>query len=339
MRVSKEAGNLKRVHAAVAAMLPGRYLLAVSGGRDSMVLLDACAAVRTDIVGVATYDHGTGEAATRAAALVVAVSTRRGLRPLARHAHDSRNGTVGVRTAEKESAVARERGARGTEASWRAERWAFLHSAAADLGARVVTAHSRDDQVETVFMRIMRDAGARGLAAMYAPSMVARPLLGVSRNDIGAYANARTLKWIEDPSNARRAHLRNRVRLELLPAIARVRADFEADLLDLSAGAAEWRRRVAVLVDGLVGVGMSPDTVVVPVTALEGLGPDELSVVLPEIAARAGITLDWRGVDRMARELMSLRPAASIPLSGGGTVNRTVSSFVFRNPTGDSRLY
>src|ERR1019366_7453970 len=79
------------------------------------------------------------------------------------------------------------------EAEWRAARWEFLTGWAKELSATVVTAHSLDDQLETVVMRILRDGrntSARGLAAMYSRSVVARPLLDVRRADIAAYAKA-----------------------------------------------------------------------------------------------------------------------------------------------------
>src|SRR5204863_4438151 len=64
-----------------------------------------------------------------------------------------------------------------TEAEWRSARHAFLTDVARRTAATVATAHTRDDQVETVLMRVMRHAGARGLAGLYARSGVVRPLL------------------------------------------------------------------------------------------------------------------------------------------------------------------
>ncbi|MEO7455264.1 MAG: tRNA lysidine(34) synthetase, partial [Gemmatimonadaceae bacterium] len=136
------------------------FLLAVSGGLDSMALLGAMASVaRRRIAGVATFDHRTGEAATRAVALVEAEAHRLGL-------------PVVVGRMPELYAVAD-----GREAAWRKARHAFLHGTATELRARVATAHTEDDQVETVLMRILRGSGARGLAALYAESPAARPFL------------------------------------------------------------------------------------------------------------------------------------------------------------------
>ena len=79
----REAGApgdfLKRIARAIRALPAARYLLAVSGGRDSMVLLDAFARYRGDMVAVATFDHGTGPAAENAALLVELEGARRSI--------------------------------------------------------------------------------------------------------------------------------------------------------------------------------------------------------------------------------------------------------------------
>ncbi|MEA3245983.1 MAG: tRNA lysidine(34) synthetase TilS, partial [Gemmatimonadota bacterium] len=286
------------------------WVLAVSGGRDSMALLAACAEWRrADIAAVATFDHGTGPAAVRAAAHVEMEAMRRRL-PVVR------GKTAGA----------------GDEASWRTARWAFLDGWAEEFRARVVTAHTRDDQAETVFMRILRDAGARGLAAMRAASPVLRPFLDLSRAEVAAFVAARDVAWVDDPSNARLDHLRNRVRLEMLPAFERAQPGFTDWLVAVGERAAEVREAVSAVVDGIVGGGNGGgDTAIVPAARLAGFTPAELEVLWPEIAARAGVTLDWRGLERLVRETAHLRPGAAIPLAGGPSVSRTVSTFVVRN--------
>src|SRR5205814_472048 len=95
-----------------------------------------------------------------------------------------------------------------TEAQLRASRWLFLRRVAREFDGTVCTAHTADDQIETVIMRIMRGAGARGIAALFAHGDVVRPMLGVTRRDVIAYARRRRLTWIEDPSNASPKYLR-----------------------------------------------------------------------------------------------------------------------------------
>jgi tRNA(Ile)-lysidine synthase len=125
------------------AMAPvvGPLILAVSGGRDSMVLLQAMARWAPErIAAVATFDHGTGQHATDAASLVAAESRRLGL------------------TVVRE----RSRAPGHSEAAWRAARWDFLGRIGRAYKARVATAHTRDDQLETVIMRLMRGRAPAG---------------------------------------------------------------------------------------------------------------------------------------------------------------------------------
>ncbi len=319
MMRARKAGSkgdfLKRVAASVRALPPARYLLAVSGGRDSMVLLDAFARYRSDAVAVATYDHGTGPAAEQAALLVELEGTRRSVPVVS--GQRVKNSPAG-------------------EAAWRAARWDFLTGWATELSATVVTAHSRDDQLETVVMRVLRDprhTSARGLAAMYARSPVARPLIDVWRADIAAYASANEVRYMDDPSNLNRAHLRNRVRLDLLPALERARPGFGGEFLSLSRRAARWRESVEQFVDEL-GVQMLPP-LIVPAAPLAPLAAEALAILWPAIAARAGVALDWRGTERLVAFTKSGRPGGRIPLSGGAGVGRTASTFVVSAPTAE----
>jgi tRNA(Ile)-lysidine synthase len=328
-RGDPERGAVALVRGAVESLPPGPWVLAVSGGRDSMALLDACAEWRrADIATVATFDHGTGPAAARAAAHVEMEAMRRGI-PV-----------VGGKATRASGSEADDEALSGDEAAWRAARWAFLRNWAAEFRARVVTAHTRDDQAETVFMRILRDAGARGLAAMRAPSPVLRPFLDVSRAELEAYAAARALAWVHDPSNDQLHHFRNRVRLEMLPAFERAHPGFTDWLVSLGNRAAAVREAIAAVVDDLVGHGDGRgDAAIVPAATLAGFTPPELAVLWPEIAARAGVTLDWRGLERLVRETAHLRPGATVPLAGAAHVARTASTFVVRNPKGPARLY
>jgi tRNA(Ile)-lysidine synthetase-like protein len=302
------------VEAAIEQLKPGRWLLAVSGGRDSMVLLEAMRK-RRDVVAVATFDHGTGPTATRAADCV-----------------------------ERECARFEIKCVRGqgklpgkpTEDALRKSRWDFLNRTADRLDARVVTAHTLDDHAETTFIRILRDAHARGIAGMLVPSAVERPLLLVKRADIAAYAKKNDVTWVQDPSNASNVHLRNRVRNEILPTIEKLKPGFTQWLLVTSARGAVWRRGLSDAVDHLTR-GCTPGTI--PISAMEGMTPEASGIVWPEVASRVGVSLDWRGIERLVKEARKLKRGAEIPLSGGVSFGRTETTYVFRNPRGGGPLY
>lgn len=288
-----------------------RVVLAVSGGADSMVMLDAAAAVaRHRIVAVATFDHGTGAHAERAAQLVERAARALGVEVVAGRAPATE--------------------VRPTEATWRAARWRFLSGVAAERIANVATAHTLNDQVETVALRILRSAGARGLAALAADSPIARPLLRVNREDVEAYVRARALDVAVDPSNTSRDHLRNRVRLDLLPALERARPGFAAALLDIGARAAAWRRDLDVVAAGVHAFRDVAGAFHVAGADVLGYDAEALRALWPSLAARAGVTLDRRGTWRVAQFTIESVPGRTMQLSGGFEVTRSREGFVLR---------
>ena len=89
--------------------------------------------------------------------------------------------------------------------------------------AHVATAHTADDQAETVLLRLLRGTGPDGLAGIPERSsdgVVVRPLLRIARAEIERYAAEQRLSWREDASNQRRDYTRNRLRLDWLPGLA-----------------------------------------------------------------------------------------------------------------------
>jgi tRNA(Ile)-lysidine synthase len=306
----------RRVRAAVSAALAhgARVVLAVSGGRDSMVLLDAVARWRPRVVAaVASFDHGTGDAARAAVELVrssaraLGVSFVRG--PAQTHGGDARS--------------------HATEAAWRASRWAFLQETADTLRAVVATAHTLDDQVETVFMRALRGAGPRGLAGMFAGGAVVRPFLSIPRDTIATYAALRALPFVHDPSNRSRRYLRNRVRLDLLPALEAVQPGFGRALLDIARRAAAWRADVERRVDAM-RPRRTDTSVFVATDALTRYDERALAHLWPALAARAGIALDRRGTVRLAAFSSQQGRGRRVQLSGNHEVVRHGHAFEIR---------
>ncbi|GLK76960.1 hypothetical protein GCM10008171_22140 [Methylopila jiangsuensis] len=178
-------------------------LLAVSGGADSTAML-ALAAQWAQARGgvrlsVATVDQGLRPEAADEAGRVAALSARLGL------PHAALDGRI-------------EAGARLEERA-RAARYAALEAHAAAIGADgLATAHTLDDQAETVLMRLAAGSGPAGLAAMRPHRrregglVHARPLLSVPRRRLIAALQARGMTWAEDPMNADPAFLRARLR-------------------------------------------------------------------------------------------------------------------------------
>jgi tRNA(Ile)-lysidine synthase len=276
----------------------GSVVLAVSGGLDSMVLLTAASRLPTRArkeVMVATFDHGTGKAAGRAAALVAREAVRCGFVCVT-----GRASTIGTR-----------------EEEWRRGRWQFLEQVASKREASVVTAHNLDDQVETVFMRILRDAGPRGLAGLYAESDVVRPFLNIGREALSNYAHEKGVVFVQDPSNRDRKHLRNRIRLDILPSITRQNPQFPDELLSLARNAAIWRRSLEDIA-GTVGAETEQDGALrISRSSLKGYDAESLKVLWPALAARASVVMDRRGTQRAAEFTIKGMTGGSIQLSGG----------------------
>ena len=187
-------------------------LVAVSGGADSVALLDILtrlAELRPRLV-VAHLNHRLrGAEADGDERFVQELAARYGL-PVV---------TMGVDVA----ALAR-RERLSLEEAGREARYAFFAEVAATYGACVTAlGHHADDQAETLLMRLLRGAGGSGLCAMAprsADGKYVRPLLGISRTEIEAYVAARSLSFRHDESNDDTRFLRNRIRHELLPLLA-----------------------------------------------------------------------------------------------------------------------
>ncbi len=287
----------------------GELVLAVSGGSDSMVLLHAMSRWAPQRVAVvATYDHGTGPHATNAAALVVHEARRLGFNVVR-----ERSRSVGA-----------------TEAAWRDARWAFLNRVAGAYRARVATAHSANDQLETVVQRLLRGTGARGLAALAAPGLVVRPWLSLSRAQLVRYREYHAVPFVADPSNHDRRHQRVRVREDLLPAISRVDPRFAADMLGIAERAASWRREVDEFVRTLPWRAVSAGVWQLDRAAVEGWRPEQLAVVWPALLGPCGIMLDGGGTRRLIRFTIGSGRAGQLSLPGGAAVVRRGHLFEVR---------
>jgi tRNA(Ile)-lysidine synthase len=194
--------------AALASWPEGDLALSVSGGLDSMVLLDTVAATRSSHgrrVRVLHVDHGLHPSSAAWADQVIATA----------EAFDLPVSTIAVEVDLR---------ADGLEAAARRARYDALGSWLAP-GEILLTAHHANDQAETVLLRMMRGAGAEGLGAIrplrpFARGWLGRPWLAVPRAALLARAEECALAWIDDPANERIEHDRNFVRHEILPLLA-----------------------------------------------------------------------------------------------------------------------
>lgn len=202
---------------------PGtRVLAAVSGGSDSVALLlllrDLAARGELVLAGLAhLHHHIRGQEADADAAFCRALAERLGVPAVIGEANVPAEAEEHGVSMEVAGRHARQRFFRDSIASVRAE--------------RVATAHTRDDQAETVLLRLTRGAGGAGLSAI-APRRehLVRPLLNVSRGELQEYLRALREPWREDATNADQAIPRNRIRHAVLPQLRVINAQADAAL-------------------------------------------------------------------------------------------------------------
>ncbi len=328
---------------AVAGVTGKRLLVAVSGGRDSIVLLDGMTRLADEFgcdLAVGHVDHGLrGEASTADRRFVEGRAAALGL-PFAWRRVDPEGARRDRRSRERPSL---EEAARGL-------RRAALESIAEEQGARfIVTAHHLGDQAETVLLRLLRGTGPDGLAAM-APidetGRWLRPLLHVLPEDIEETARRRSLGWRDDASNRDRRFARNRLRHDWLPGLADA---FNPQLLRNLGDLAEAQRRDREWIEVLVAeaakerIEVGPHGVRIAIDGWAAL-PEALARRLARRAMRsAGLERDVRRVhlERMLDFLGRGRAAGRdlrLELPGGRVLRRLDDAFLLSRGGTPERL-
>jgi tRNA(Ile)-lysidine synthase len=229
----------------VAAWQAHRLIVAVSGGADSVALVRALSALHPQGPGklvVAHFNHRLRGADSDAdAQFVCQLAERLGL------------------AFQLGQAAPLDKAGQGWEAAARQVRYEFLEGTARGLGARyVVTAHTADDQAETILHHVLRGTGLLGLAGMQRVRQLdeglalLRPMLDLRRSDVVDYLTAIDQPYCQDVSNWDRSFTRNRIRHDLMPLIEReiVPKPVES-LLRLGRLAADSQRVIGRLVDAL----------------------------------------------------------------------------------------
>ncbi|HRQ86555.1 MAG TPA: tRNA lysidine(34) synthetase TilS [Candidatus Saccharibacteria bacterium] len=166
-----------------------KYIVAVSGGIDSVVLLDMMSRLPDYDLIVAHFDHGIRGDSDRDAQFVKTLTQKY---------------NVPFETKREEL------GEDASEDLARRRRYAFLRELAEKHQAPIVTAHHADDVLETIAINHVRGTGWRGLAVL--DSDIVRPLLGFTKEDLKNYAQQYDITWREDSTNASDKYLRNRLR-------------------------------------------------------------------------------------------------------------------------------
>ncbi len=285
-----------------------RVAVAVSGGADSVALLRLMLDLRADlgiVLAVAHFNHRLrGEASQADEAFVAELAKQ--------HDVDCFVGHGDVRDHAFTSKLS-------IEAAGRELRYRWLARLAAEQRFdAVATAHTLDDQAETVLLKFLRGAGTRGLAGIYpalglAGLRIVRPLLGVCRREVETYLEGLGQQWREDESNLDRRFTRNRVRHDLLPLLER---EFNPNIRALLSDAAEVARAEEMYWQALVGPELASRMSESGGLAIADLPQLPLALqrrLLKAFAEDAGLALDFEHVEKLRRCALGELAKAELP--------------------------
>jgi tRNA(Ile)-lysidine synthase len=291
---------LERVAAGGLIAGPEPLLAMLSGGRDSVCLLDV--AVRT-----------------RGAESVAAVHVNYGLREEAdedeRHCRELCE-RLGV---ELEVERPRRRASAGNLQAWaRATRYASATRLAEERDALVLTGHTADDQVETILYRLASSPSRRALLGMRPrDGRLVRPLLGATRAETTAYCEERGLGWRDDVSNEGDAYVRNRIRLGLIPELEKAHPAAKENVLRTAALLREEAELLDSLVDAELAGGEGAPAGAIAHRRFAELHPALRRLVLQRLADEAA-GRPVAGAARFADQVAGLSRGGSVLDLGGG---------------------
>lgn len=176
--------------------LTGKFIVAVSGGVDSMALLHKLHTDGSDVI-VAHFDHGIRPGSQEDREFVEKLAASYGLPFVFERA---------------------ELGEGASEALARDARYAFLQRVKNNYSAdAIITAHHQDDVLETAILNLSRGTGRRGLTSLASTNDLKRPLLNITKLQLLAYAEEHKLEWREDSTNSDQKYLRNYIRHSVVP--------------------------------------------------------------------------------------------------------------------------
>lgn len=269
------------------------YVVAVSGGVDSIVLLDQLVQAGEAELIVAHVDHGIRHESWEDAEFVRQRAEAYEL------AYESIELNLDSKASEEQA---------------REGRWKFLRELKEKHGAdKIVTAHHADDVVETMIINMQRGTGWRGIASLRETDEIERPLLRQRKKEIIEYAQEHKLDWCEDMTNQDTRYLRNRIRRMIIPQISDQQFDAFMDLhMRQCAVREKIEREVSELSPALRRYDYS-------------MWPDDVAREM--LRALVG-SLTRREFDQALLFIRTARPHKQLPLSNGCVIKMRVSQFI-----------
>ncbi len=208
----------------------GKYILAVSGGVDSVVLLDLLVskAGPWKLI-VAHFNHGIRDDSSKDEDLVKSLADNYGLEFV------SAQGKLGEKTSEDKARVARYKFLRQMRKKYKAD--------------KIITAHHLDDRIETALFNIQRGTGRVGMIPFSKDTDLLRPLRDVYKDEIVAYAKKNKLQWVEDQTNSNLNYARNAIRRKTIPKIEKARPSFKTEFAKLLVELEADSNRIEILLE------------------------------------------------------------------------------------------
>lgn len=284
---------------------PGKYILAVSGGVDSMVLLTLLSKLPKLKLAVAHFNHGIRSDADADEAFVGRAADRLGVEFVAGY------GRLGPAASEDQARTAR---------------YKFLNEVKSKRRADgIITAHHQDDLIETALLNLLRGSGYKGLVAIKANPKITRPLLNTPKAEILKYAKDNQIQWREDETNEDVKYLRNYLRRRILPKLS------PAQRVELISNFDKVAKINGYLNNEIATLSQKIKPAEVINRSLFNTLPYGVSNELMAFWLRAyGATnFDSRGIDRLSLALKTAKHGAVQPVKAGLNLNISQKSAHF----------
>ena len=273
---------------------PDKYIVAVSGGVDSVVLLDILAKEKKHQLVVAHFDHGIRD--------------------------DSDLDLVFVRDLAKKygCSFVSDRvnlGSGASEALAREYRYNFLKKVQKKYEAKaIITAHHQDDLIETCFINIVRGTGRRGLTSLSSSTEIIRPLLSHPKEDLVTYASVNNLQWREDITNQDLKYLRNKLRNQY---VLKMSLEQKEILLGIIKRSQVINQAIDQQLDLLLKRGMHKEQLVLNRSWFVKLPHSIAKEVIAKIVRKLEIqNIDKKTLERLVVYSKTMKPGKIVQLNG-----------------------
>ncbi len=272
---------------------PGTYVVAVSGGVDSVALLNILVKTGKYKLIVAHFDHGIRSDSVEDLKFVNTIADAYELDFVA---------------------GAGRLGARASEATARLARYEFLmHTMKIKKAEAIITAHHRDDRLETMIINLIRGSGRRGMASLTETGLIKRPLLAFSKSEIKEYADQHNLSWREDSTNSDDRYLRNYIRHNVLPRVSEADKNRFIELIDHQA---DINRQLDELIGSLVKTDAKLERKIISGTGFS----ESKELIAYWLRDNNLINFDRKTIERLTLAIKTKRPGTRLDVYDNASI-------------------